>query len=297
MVELEKSPKAFQVRNDGVCNCDAGVLPELAQPRRLRVKKPTPNQSFAQLSNPSKKFAHELQSYLSKQAHWNSIARWLLIGLALLMLFDWFGQDLVEEIEIVEKWIEGHGALGWIVFVAMIVVLTSVFFPISVLAMAAGATFGLVGGTILTFAGALVTGAVNFHVADKLMRARIDKMLEKYPKLRAIQLAANREGLRLQLLLRMAPINAVSVSYVLGATGVRFSTFMIALLGLLPSIIVNVYFGYTASHMTKVTGKASEHSTLQTTVTVVGLLVCITVMVAITRVATKAISETNNDNV
>lgn len=246
--------------------------------------------------NHAKNVAHELHTYLHNQAHWRTIARWLLIGLVVLILIVWFGRDLVEEIEIVEKWIEGHGVLGWIVFVAMIIVLTSILFPISVLAMAGGAIFGLVGGTVLTFAGALLTGAFNFHVANKLLRQRIDKMLEKYPKLRAIQLAANREGLRLQLLLRMAPINAVSVNYVLGATGVRFSTFLIALFGLLPAIIVNVYFGYTASHMTKVAGKASEHSTMQTVVTVVGLLVCVAVMIAITRVATKAIAETDSES-
>lgn len=248
------------------------------------------------MSNPSKKFTHELHAYLRNQANWKTITRWLIIGLALLLLIVWFGRDLVEEIEIVEKWIEGHGVLGWIVFVAMIVVLTSVLFPISVLAMAAGAMYGVLGGTVLTFAGALLTGALNFQIASKLLRAKIDKLLEKHPKLRAIQMAANREGLRLQLLLRMAPINAVSVNYVLGATGVKFSTFLIALLGLMPSIIVNVYFGYTASHMTKVAGKASEHSTLQTVVTVVGLLVCVAVMVAITRVATKAIADAEIDN-
>ena len=248
------------------------------------------------MNNPAKKLAHELHSYLRNRAHWKSIARWMLIGLALLLLVVWFGRDAVEEIEILEKWIEGHGALGWLVFVVMIIVLTSVFIPISMLAIAGGAMFGLVGGTVLTFVGVMITGAFNYQVANKLLRARIDAMLEKHPKLRAIQLAAVREGLKLQLLLRMAPLNAVSVSYVLGATGVRFATFFVALIGLLPSVILNVYFGYTAKHMTKVAGKASEHSTLQTVVTVVGLFICVIVMVAITRVAAKAIADAETES-
>ena len=116
-------------------------------------------------------------------------------------------------------------------------------------------------------------------------------MLERHPKLQAIQHAVNQEGLRLQLLLRMAPISPVTVSYVLGATGVRFWTFLIATAGLIPAILMNAYFGYTANHVTKVAGNASEQSTMHTVATIVGLVVCVVISIAITRIATKAISD------
>lgn len=248
-------------------------------------------------SNYTKNVRAELHEYLQDQAHWKTIARWLLIGTGTLILIVWFGRDVVEEIEIVESWIDGHGALGWVVFVGLIILATSFFVPISLLAIAGGTMYGIVGASILTFLGAILTAAFNYVTARSLFRTRIEKMLEHRPRLRAIQQAADREGLRLQLLLRMAPINAVSVSYVLGASGVRFSTFLIAMIGLLPSIIVNVYFGYTASHVTKVAGKASDHSTLHTIVTIAGLVVCIAVMIGITRIATKAIANAENDQV
>ena len=155
--------------------------------------------------------------------------------------------------------------------------------------------YGVLGASILTFLGAILTAAFNYVTASSLFRSRIETWLTGHSKLQAIQQAAKREGLRLQLLLRMAPINAVTVSYVLGASGVRFSTFLIATLGLIPSIVINAYFGYTASHITKVAGKASEHSRLQTVATVVGLVVCIVVMIVITRVATKAIADAESD--
>ena len=180
--------------------------------------------------------------------------------------------------------------LGWIVFVGLIILATSLFVPISLLAIAGGTMYGILGAAILTFLGVLLTAALNYVTARSLFRAPIEGMLKRHRRLKAIQQAADREGLRLQLLLRMAPINAASVNYVLGASGVRFLTFLIAMIGLLPSIMVNVYFGYTASHVTKVAGKASEHSTLHTVVTVVGLLVCVVVMVLITRIATRAIA-------
>jgi uncharacterized membrane protein YdjX (TVP38/TMEM64 family) len=83
----------------------------------------------------------------------------------------------------------------------------------------------------------------------------------------------------------------VSVSYVLGASGVRFWTFMIATVGLIPGLFVEVYFGYMASHVTKVAGNASEHSTLHTVVVVIGFAVCIAMMILIARIATKALAE------
>lgn len=244
--------------------------------------------------NHSKNVAHELYAYLHDQANWKTIARWLILGTVVLILVVWFGRDAIEEIKIVEDWIAGHGAFGWAVFVVLVIVATSLFVPFSMLAIAGGAIFGLVEGTCLVFVGAFLTAAINYLLARNLFQSRIEKMLERHPKLRAVQQAVKREGLRLQLLLRMAPISAVSVNYVLGASGVRFSTFLIATAGLIPAIIVNVYFGYTANHMTKVAGKASENSTLHTVVTVVGLLVCIVVMIAITRVATKAIADSEN---
>jgi uncharacterized membrane protein YdjX (TVP38/TMEM64 family) len=243
------------------------------------------------VTNHSKHIVHELHVYLHDQAHWKTIARWLVIGGVAFFLIVWFGKDVIDEIEIVEAWIEGHGALGWAAFVGLIVVVTSVFLPLSMMAIAGGAMFGLVGGTVLTFTGAVLTAGLNYLGARSLLKTRIESMLEHHPKLRAIQLAVHRQGLRLQLLLRMAPINATSVNYVLGATGIRFPIYLIATVGLIPSIIVNVYFGYAASHVTKVAGKASENSTLHTVATVVGLIVCIAVMIAITKVATKAIAE------
>jgi len=102
------------------------------------------------------------------------------------------------------------------------------------------------------------TAVLNYLIARSLLRSRIEKMLEKHPKLRAIQRAANHEGLRLQLLLRLAPLNPVSVSYVLGASGVRFSTFLLATVGLIPVVFVEVYFGYLASNPNRTTRKVSD---------------------------------------
>ncbi len=75
----------------------------------------------------------------------------------------------------------------------------------------------------------------------------------------------------------------------------RFSTFLIATIGLIPGLFVEVYFGYMASHVTKVAANVSEHSTLRTVVTVVGFVVCIVLVVFISRIASKAIAQENDE--
>jgi len=81
----------------------------------------------------------------------------------------------------------------------------------------------------------------------------------------------------------------------LGASGVRFSTFLIATAGLIPGLFVEVYFGYMTRHVTKVAGNVSEHSTLHTVVTVVGFVVCIVLMIFISRMVAKALADAGNE--
>jgi uncharacterized membrane protein YdjX (TVP38/TMEM64 family) len=110
------------------------------------------------------------------------------------------------------------------------------------------------------------------------------------PKLAAIESAVAREGLRLQFLLRLTPINPVTVSYVLGASQTRFSAFLAAALGLIPALFVEVYFGYTAKHLAEVAGQASEHSSLHTAFTIVGLVLCVALLAYVVRLARRAVA-------
>jgi hypothetical protein len=56
-------------------------------------------------------------------------------------------------------------------------------------------------------------------------------------------------------------------------------------------LFVEVYFGYVAKHVAKVSGKTSEHSTLHTTLTIAGLVACVAVLVYTVRLARRAIRE------
>lgn len=179
-----------------------------------------------------------LQQHLKRQVHWKTVALRLFIGLCVLAVVVWFGRYATDQIHTMESWIADHRVWGRVVFVGMIILFTSMFVLDTVLSVAAGLLLGLAWGSLLIFIGCIATAAVNYLGARRLLRPRIEKLLGQHPQLQAIQHAAKREGLRLQLLLRLAPINPVSISYVLGASGVRFSTFMLATIGLIPGLLI-----------------------------------------------------------
>ena len=215
----------------------------------------------------------------------------LAAGTLVLLVLAWLGRDVGDEIKALEAWIAGFGILGPLVFAGVVVVLTSLFVPSTLLSAAAGALFGLGLGTLAMSAGVIVGAAVDYWVARKLLRNHVAGMLQRHPRRRAIQHAVQQGGLRLQFILRLIPINAVSVSYVLGANGVRFLTFLLATMRLIPGLFVQVYFGYMATHITKTVANVATSSTLHHVITIGGFLVCLVIMISIGRMAHRALKE------
>lgn len=209
----------------------------------------------------------------------------------LLILATWAGFHFGHLLPELEQWISGHGALGYLVFIAAVVVCTSLFVPDTVFALLAGVLFGLGWGAAAIMVASLLTACVDFGISRYFLGARGRRWLDSTPKLRAIEQAAGREGLPFLFLLRLTPINPVTVSYVLGVTRTRFPTFFLASLGLLPALFVEVYFGYIAKHAAKLVGGVAEHSRLHMAVNLGGLAACVVFLVYVTKVARRALAE------
>ncbi len=218
---------------------------------------------------------------------------WLrfVIGGGLLLAAVGLGQYFGHHLPAFERWVQSHGITGFVVFVLALVVCTSLFVPDTIFAVAAGVLFGLVWGTILVVVGSLLTAGLDFAISRHLLRARVRRWLEQRPKFAAIERAVAREGLRLQFLLRLTPVHPVTVSYVLGAGPTRFGTFMVAALGLIPALFVEVYFGYAAKHVAGVAGQVGEHSPLHTVLTIAGLVLCAGLLAHVVRLARRALTD------
>jgi len=215
----------------------------------------------------------------------------VLLGIALAL-----GRSFGHHIPQVEARLAELGPWSYAVFVGLVVVGTSLFVPDTVFAVIAGALFGVVAGTLVMVAGCLLTAAFDYALARQFLQNAVRPWLERQPKLAAIVQAVDREGFRFQFLLRLTPINPVTVSYVLGATGTRFVPFLVACLGIVPGLFVEVYFGYVAKHMAKVSGGVSEHSTMHSALTIAGLILCVAVLVYVVRIARRALAQAEAEN-
>jgi uncharacterized membrane protein YdjX (TVP38/TMEM64 family) len=215
----------------------------------------------------------------------------LTIGFVFLIAAVWLGRRFGHHLPELEHWIAANGPLGWAVFVGLVVVLTSVYVPDTIFALAAGVLFGVGGGTVLMAIAGVLTAHLNFGVSRLFLRDAVHRWLDRSPKLAAIERAINHEGLRFQLLLRLTPIHPVTVNYMLGATNTRYLTFLAGCVGLIPGLFVAVYFGDTAKHIAKASGQVGESTAIHAVPTIVGLLLAVGLLVYVTRLARRALRQ------
>lgn len=214
-----------------------------------------------------------------------------LVGAAILGVVAWGGQYFGHKVPAIGLWISALGIWGPLAFLLLLVLCTSLFVPDMLFAMFAGTVFGFFQGCIVMAIGALLTASLNFWISRQLLRERVRRVLRRYPRFEAIESAASGEGIRLLVLLRLTPIHGVSLSYVLGASRVSFSAFFVSSFAMVPMLIVEVYFGYLAAHLAITTGTARSASVLHTAVAIIGFVVCVVVILYITRLAKRALGE------
>ncbi len=214
----------------------------------------------------------------------------ILILATIVLLGSTLRNDAIQ----LEEWIEARGAWGPAAFLIIFILLSSVFVPDTIFAIIAGTLFGLLWGTVLMFVGGVIGAILNYFIGKRFLGHHFRVFLKNHPRFSVVKHAAEREGIRLLLLLRMTPINPTIVSYILGAIRVRFSSFLIACLGLIPTFFVEVYFGYLVKHVSvAVSGPPENHSRLHTIIVVAGFAMCLIVLIYITHIARRALLRDN----
>lgn len=222
----------------------------------------------------------------------------ILIVLAVIVL----GREAERHLHEIETAIAALGPWGRVAFVGLLVVGTTLLVPDSLFGLVAGALFGLAWGVGLMLIGNLIAVALQYTLARRLLHDPIQRALESRPLLRSIQTAVVRDEMRLQLLLRLTPLNPALISYLLGAAGVRFGGFMLASLVLLLHFIVEVYIGYASKQW--VTGEIGgaqsgwQHGLLVYGAAAIGVIAIVVVSKAAHRAVLRAIAEsaTGNDD-
>jgi uncharacterized membrane protein YdjX (TVP38/TMEM64 family) len=208
-----------------------------------------------------------------------------LILVAVIML----GHEIGRHVQTLESRVAGLGPWGMLVFVVLLALGTSLLLPESLFGVAAGALFGLTWGVVVSLAGNLLAATIQYSLSHRLLRRRIHSTLARQQSLAAIQRAVMREELRLQLLLRLTPLNPATISYLLGAAGVRFSRFFLACLALTPHLFIEVYLGHAGKRAAQMAGVGVRSGELHDLAIFGGLAVGIVVIALVSRIAHKAV--------
>jgi uncharacterized membrane protein YdjX (TVP38/TMEM64 family) len=209
---------------------------------------------------------------------------WVAGAVALIVLA-WQGHHVARWLPELERAIAGLGPWGPLALMVGILLLGPLLVPDSIFGVAAGVTFGLAAGTAYYFAGVyLMCLAVQF-VSGRWLQARVLRLLESRPALRAAVLRASHGSARSTFLIRLVPVNQALLSYALGAAGVPLRMALIGNVAMLTHMFPTVYFGAAAAHVTRMAGTGHRAWETQGAFLLLGLGVCVLLTLQVTREA------------
>lgn len=144
--------------------------------------------------------------------------------------------------------IQGYGKNAALIYILLFSILPIFFFPVPILALAAGISFGLFEGVLYTMIGAMINSSIMFLMAKKFAK---DKVLEIFRKkisekwYNKIFNAEKSNGVFIIFLMRLLPIAPYNViNYLSGLTEISFLKYSMAtFLGIIPGTFVFLNVG------------------------------------------------------
>ena len=117
-----------------------------------------------------------------KKIDWHhSIVRVAVAIVALVGVFCLFHFLLEPYMIEVDSYIEKIGVWGPVLFIVIFIVGTTLLFPEAILALAAGAIFGVWWGLLWMTIGGVLASFIMFFVGRHLLRSPVEKLLLKHP--------------------------------------------------------------------------------------------------------------------
>lgn len=213
-----------------------------------------------------------------------------LVGLGALALL---GREAGALVPRFAAWVEGLGAVGPLVFVAVYALAVVAFVPGSLLTAAAGAMFGLVEGTLWAFLAAVLGSTAAFLIGRTLAREAVARRVAGSPRFAAIDAAVGREGRRIVLLLRLSPVFPFNLlNYALGLTRVRLLDTLVGSVGMLPGTLLYAWSGRLAGEVAAAAaGAETGRGPLSWVVLGVGFLATLLLALVVARIARRALRE------
>lgn len=143
-----------------------------------------------------------------------------------------------------QAWVEGAGAAGPLLFMALYALATVLFLPGSVITLAGGALFGPVWGTLYNLTGATLGAALAFLIARHLGADWVAK--KTGGRMKQLVDGVEQEGWRFVAFVRLVPLFPFNLlNYALGLTRIRFWHYVLAsYLFMLPGAFAYTWLGF-----------------------------------------------------
>ncbi len=224
--------------------------------------------------------------WLKKYWKWIALAA-VLIALstatAFLPVKDW--------VKAFSDYVQTLGAWGVVLFIAVYALGTVLFLPGWIFTVAAGLIYGVIGGTAVALAGAIIGATLAFLCGRYLVRERVKAATKGNKKFAAIDTAIGEQGWKIVGLLRLSPLIPFNLSnYFYGVTAVGFLPYLLAsAVGMLPGTLLYAYLG--GAGKAGLTGGGGG-SPLKYVLLGLGLVATIAVTVIVSRAAKKALAKT-----
>jgi len=181
--------------------------------------------------------------------------------------------------------------LGVLLFIPLYALWVTLLLPGVWASMLAGALYGTWLGSLVVFVGASLGALVVFLLGRTWLRGWALRRLEAAPKLRAVEQAVSREGLRLVLLTRLSPafpFSLLNLAY--GLSEVSLRDYTIGLAGIVPGTILFCGLGALAGDVARFQDVLSgQADPLTWAVRLLGLGATLAVVWLVNRVARSAL--------
>jgi uncharacterized membrane protein YdjX (TVP38/TMEM64 family) len=171
-----------------------------------------------------------------------------------------------------------YGVTGQAVFLGVFFLasLTGII-PLSLLAIASGALYGLLEGFLVSAVGVNVGALIAFLLSRYAYRSNIDDWESRHLSIQHLDKEIALRGWIFVLLLRLSPVAPYSLaSYAFGLTRISMGAYMLGSIGATPALLAYVYTGSISGlALLTLTGNNVELNPVQLIMLIVGFIATI----------------------
>ena len=151
--------------------------------------------------------------------------------------------DKLKDIAGLQAWFQGMGAIGYITYILIYILVAVFMFPASAITIVAGITFGSMLGGILALIGSTIGACVAFIIAKYVARDLIVSRFSENIIFKKIEKGVAENGTSFLILTRLVPIFPYNIqNYAYGVTKMKVGTFgLVSFITMAPGAIIYAF--------------------------------------------------------